>query len=135
MCTALAAAAALLATGVRAEDGVAAPQLGEVVVEAERPVSAASSFDFSARTFDLLDLLLRYRWRHWLASLSFYNLTNTAWREAQFADNSCLRGEIGRVPACLARPGLQGTHAAPPADIHFTPGNPITVVAGLTFFF
>ncbi len=89
----------------------------------------------TARGYTLLDLLLHYRWRRWLASLAVYNLTDTAWREAQFADNSCLRGEIGRVPGCLARPGLQGTHPDPPADIHFTPGNPITVVAGLTVFF
>jgi len=39
------------------------------------------------------------------------------------------------VPGCLARPGQQGTHPDPPADIHFTPGNPFTVVAGLTLFF
>jgi hypothetical protein len=69
------------------------------------------------------------------ATLNFYNLTNTDWREAQFSDNSCLRSEIGRVPGCLARPGKQGTHADPAPDIHFTPGNPFSIIGGLTVFF
>jgi len=89
----------------------------------------------TARGYTLLDLLLRYRWRNVQATLDFYNLTNTDWREAQFADNSCLRSEIGRVAGCLDRPGKQGTHADPPPDIHFTPGNPFTIIGGLTVFF
>src|SRR5579885_3047956 len=44
---------AIVLSAAPARAGDAAPQLGEVVVEAERPVSAASSFDFSARSFDL----------------------------------------------------------------------------------
>ena len=63
------------------------------------------------------------------------NLANTHWREAQFADNTCVAREIGVVPGCSAKPGKQGTHPEPPADIHFTAGNPIAVRAGVTVFF
>ena len=54
----------------------------------------------TARGYTLLDLLLRYRWRNVQATFNFYNLTNTDWREAQFSDTSCVRGEIGRVAGC-----------------------------------
>ena len=99
----------------------------------DRP--ATEDRTLTARGYTLLDLLLRYRWKNVQATLNFYNLTDTDWREAQFSDNSCLRSEIGRVPGCLARPGKQGTHADPAPDIHFTPGNPFSIIGGLTVFF
>jgi len=90
----------------------------------------------TARGYALLDLFARYRWRNLELSLQLLNLTNTDWREAQFADNSCVRSEMqSRNPAgpCYVKPGQ---NPATPADsIHFTPGNPIGVVAGLTWFF
>jgi hypothetical protein len=64
------------------------------------------------------------------------NLTNTDWREAQFADNSCVRSELGRAVGCLARPGKQTQHASDAVpSIHFTPGSPFGVRAGLQLFF
>jgi hypothetical protein len=60
----------------------------------------------------------------------------TNWREAQFSDNSCVRSQIqARNPdaPCSAKPGK--SPVLPPDSIHFTPGNPIGVVAGLTWFF
>ena len=90
----------------------------------------------TARGYYLLDLFARYRWRNLELSLQLLNLTNTAWREAQFADNSCVRSEMqSRNPAgpCYVKPGQNP--ATPVDSIHFTPGNPIGVVAGLTWFF
>ena len=89
-----------------------------------------------ARGYTLLDLLATYRWRNVEASLALLNITDTDWREAQFADNSCRRGELGRVPGCDVKPGKQTAHATDaPSDIHFTPGNPFGVRAGLKIFF
>jgi outer membrane receptor protein involved in Fe transport len=89
-----------------------------------------------ARGYTLLDLIARYRWRSVEASLALLNLTDAAWREAQFADNSCVRRELGRVPGCDPRPGKQTAHAVePPSDIHFTPGNPFGVRAGVKVLF
>jgi hypothetical protein len=99
----------------------------------DRP--AIEDRSLTARGYFLLDLLGKYRWRNVEASLGFLNLADTDWREAQFADTSCLVGEIGNDPACLAQPGKQGSHDDPADDIHFTPGNPLTVRGGLTIYF
>jgi hypothetical protein len=56
--------------------------------------------------------------------------------EAQFSDNTCVRRELGSVPGCDVHPGKQTAHAVqPPNDIHFTPGNPFGVRAGIKVFF
>lgn len=89
-----------------------------------------------ARGFFLLDLVGRYRWRNLELSLQMLNLTNTDWREAQFADNSCVRSEQQGVDSgrpCFNKPGRNAVE--PPADIHFTPGSPFGVYAGLKVFF
>ena len=103
-----------------------------------------------ARGYTLLDLIARWRWRNVEASLALLNLTDTDWREAQFADTSCVRREVvpGGFPPkgnpgrngfrfpCVAQPGKQTDHPLEPApDIHFTPGNPLGVRAGITVFF
>ncbi len=108
-----------------------------------------------ARGYTVLDLLARYRWRNVEASLGLLNLTDTDWREAQFADNSCVRREVvpgasfGAGP-CIAQPGKQTAHTKtvtlangktrvvgvqPPTDIHFTPGSPFGVRAGIKIYF
>lgn len=57
----------------------------------------------TAQGWTLLDLLLRYRWRNVEASLSFLNVTATNWREAQFAEATCLRTDEGTMnPLCPA---------------------------------
>ncbi len=95
---------------------------------------ATEDRSLTAQGYTLLDLVGRYRWRNVEASLALLNLTNTNWREAQFSDTSCVRREVGSGE-CLASPGQQGTHPDPPADIHYTPGNPLAVQGGLTVFF
>lgn len=101
----------------------------------DRP--AIEDRSLTAEGYTLVDLLARYRWRNLEASVALLNLTDADWREAQFADTSCSRGEIGSAsaPNCLAAPGKQGSHDDPEPDIHFTPGNPFGVRAGLTMYF
>ncbi|GIW45579.1 MAG: TonB-dependent receptor [Candidatus Binatia bacterium] len=104
----------------------------------DRP--AIEDRSLTARGYTLVDLLGRYRWRNVEASIALLNILDRDWREAQFADNSCLLGELqdpARHPGtpCSIRPGLQGTHEDPPADIHFTPGNPFWARGGLTVYF
>jgi outer membrane cobalamin receptor len=73
----------------------------------------------TARGYLLFDLAARYRYKWLEAFLSIENLTNAEYREAQFFFNSRLAGEpTGGVP-----------------DIHYTPGNPITVFGGLAVRF
>jgi len=92
-----------------------------------------------ARGYALFDLLGRYRWRNLEAQLSFLNLTNTDWREAQFDDQSCIRSEVGtpNSPCSLATPGQQGSadSNAGVEGIHFTPGNPFWVRGGIAVYF
>lgn len=90
----------------------------------------------TAPGYFLMDLLAKYRWKNVEASIAFLSITDTDWREAQFADTSCVVGETGtNSNGCLRQPGKQGTHDDPPDDVHFTPGNPFGVRGGLTVFF
>ncbi len=91
-----------------------------------------------ARGYTLLDLVGNYRWRNIGAQLSFLNLTDTDWREAQFDDQSCVRGEVGTNGACsLTSPGQQGSAQsnAGVEGITFTPGNPFWVRGGIAVYF
>jgi outer membrane receptor protein involved in Fe transport len=104
----------------------------------------------TARGWFLLDLIAQYRWRNVEVSLQALNLTNADWREAQFADMSCVRREVGGVRkngtsnGCFAQPGDQnrghvdpvtGLGADPANDIHFTPGNPFGAYVGVKLYF
>ena len=91
-----------------------------------------------ARGYTLLDLIGNYRWRNLGAQLSFLNLTDTDWREAQFDDQSCVRSEVGAAGDCgQVHPGQQGSAQsnAGVEGIHFTPGNPFWVRGGVSVFF
>ena len=73
----------------------------------------------TARGSTLFDVTGRYRWKAFEAFATIENLTNVEWREAQFFFASRLPGEpAGGVP-----------------DIHFTPGNPRTVLGGVAVRF
>ena len=100
----------------------------------DRPAIADRSL--TARGYTLLDLLAKYRWRNVEATVALLNLTDTDWREAQFADTSCVRRELGHVTGCAVTPGKQDAHAvAPRPDVHFTPGDPIGARAGVKLYF
>jgi len=73
----------------------------------------------TARGYLLFDVTARYRYKWLEAFLSIENLTNTEYREAQFFFTSRLAGEpASGVP-----------------DIHYTPGNPRSVLGGLAVRF
>jgi hypothetical protein len=73
----------------------------------------------TARGYLLFDFTARYRYKWLEAFVSIENLANTDYREAQFFFNSRLAGEpADGVP-----------------DIHYTPGNPRTVLGGLAVRF
>ena len=87
----------------------------------------------TAQGYFVMDGLVTYRWRNVQLTLAGLNLTDTEWREAQFADDTCLANEIGQQPGCLPKPGLDPGDGV--SDIHFTPGNPIAVRGGVQVFF
>lgn len=102
----------------------------------------------TAQGWTLLDLLLRYRWRNVEASLALTNLTDAAWREAQFAESTCVNQGAGfdydsppgtgqRCPVQGSRPYMapMGTYADGIDGVSFTPGNPFGVRGGLQVFF
>ncbi len=94
----------------------------------DRPANEDRSL--TARGYTVLDLTLRYRWRHVEAVIEVLNLNNTDWREAQFASESCVRQEVRVDPRCPADGTGEGV-----TDIHFVPGHPIALRGGLTVFF
>lgn len=100
----------------------------------DRP--AIEDRSLTARGYLLVDLIARYRWRNLEADLALKNLTNHDYREAQFADNTCVRRELDVATGCSSKPGQQTEHpqdAAP--DIHFTAGNPIGAYGGVKLYF
>lgn len=73
----------------------------------------------TARGYTLFDLTARHRFKMIEPFLTIENLTNAEWREAPFFF-------VSRLP---------GEPAAGVADIHFTPGNPRTVLGGVAVRF
>lgn len=71
-----------------------------------------------AEGYFVSDMNINYNRPLWSFGLSVENVFNTEWREAQFDTESRLAGE-----------------AAPVSEIHFTPGVPFYLKAGLTFRF
>lgn len=100
----------------------------------DRPANEDGSV--TAQGYFLLDLIGSYRWRNVEAAVTVFNLTDTEWNEAQFADTVCARRDLqaGRPDRpCFVKPGR--TPLDPPDQLTFTPGNPIGVRAGITVFF
>jgi outer membrane receptor protein involved in Fe transport len=65
--------------------------------------------------YTIFDLLAKYKWDRYEFLFSINNLANTRWKAAQFFHES--------------RPQPLG---AVREDIHFTPGEPLTIRAGMT---
>ncbi len=66
----------------------------------------------------LIDAVVKYTSKSFELSLSAENLLNEDWNEAQFDTESRLEGE-----------------STPVSEIHFTPGTPLFLKAGVSFFF
>ncbi|MSP37522.1 MAG: TonB-dependent receptor [Deltaproteobacteria bacterium] len=65
--------------------------------------------------YTIFDLLAKYKWERCEFLFSIVNLANKKWRSAQFFHSSQLKSE-----------------STPVNDIHFSPGEPLTVKAGIT---
>jgi TonB family protein len=85
----------------------------------DRPATRDASL--SAEGYTVLDLTAAYRRGPFEVTVTIENLTNTEWREAQFAT-------VSRLAALNEGPA--GVN-----DIHFTPGNPINIQATLAVYF
>jgi hypothetical protein len=83
-----------------------------------------------AQGYTLLDAFAGYGTARWELVASLENLLDRSWREAQFANQSCSRAENARPSSPCSRRDATGALLQPDAvlpDVHFTPGNPITV--------
>lgn len=91
----------------------------------------------------LLDAFVSYRYRAIEVGLSVENLTNAAYRSAQFATTSRLRDEApntapppaGACPASTRAQINDAGNFAGCEDINFTPGTPVNVQARATLYF
>ncbi|MGQ0737468.1 MAG: TonB-dependent receptor, partial [Bacteroidota bacterium] len=82
----------------------------------ERPANEDNSI--KAQGYFLLDAVLSYRIKKIDFHISGENLLNRNWREAQFDTESRLRFETNPV-----------------SEIHYTPGTPLFIKGGVTFYF
>jgi outer membrane receptor protein involved in Fe transport len=81
-----------------------------------RPANETNTVQASG---DLLaDAILSYRIKQFEITLSSENIFNSEWREAQFDTESRLKNEVNPI-----------------SEIHYTPGSPRNVKAGVTFHF
>jgi outer membrane receptor protein involved in Fe transport len=71
----------------------------------DRP--ANEDFSLVAEGYEIVDLVMQYRWKRFEWGLNIENLLNSEWKETQFETESRLRGEANSV-----------------SEIHFTPGSP-----------
>ena len=81
-----------------------------------RPANEDNSV--TAEGYFLLDMVASYRIKKFELHLSVENMLNSEWREAQFNTESRLKFEVNPV-----------------SEIHYTPGTPSSVKAGITFSF
>jgi len=74
----------------------------------------------------IFDFLARYKWNRYDFDFSVTNLANKRWRAGQLFHDSQVRNDP-RLPTV--------NELAPVNDIHFTPGAPLTIRAGVTVHF
>ena len=82
----------------------------------DRPANEDNSI--VAHGYTVVDAVLNYNTGNFTFSASGENLLNVKWKEAQFATESRLKNETASVE-----------------EIHFTPGTPVFVKAGVTYSF
>ena len=81
-----------------------------------RPADALNSI--KAQGYFITDILLAYNWKKLEFTIAVENIFNQEWREAQFNTESMLQFELNSV-----------------SEIHYTPGTPISVKAGINLKF
>ena len=82
----------------------------------ERPANEDNSI--KAEGYFLMDMVLAYRLKKFELTVSVENMLNREWREAQFDTESRLKSEVDPV-----------------SEIHYTPGTPQYLKAGIIFHF
>jgi hypothetical protein len=83
---------------------------------ADRP--ANEDYSLVADGYFLLDLVASYTRKNWQLSFTIENMLDQDWKEAQFETESRLRHETASV-----------------SEMHFTPGTPFFIKAGIALFF
>lgn len=87
-----------------------------------------------AQGYTVVDLHLDYVTERWALSLLAENLTNTAFREAQFGnDSQVVAAPGGRTSSTGGVAWTPETH--PVRDIHYTPGSPFGALVTASLFF
>lgn len=79
---------------------------------------ASEDYSVIAKGYFLLDATVNYNWKKFDFSVAAENLLNTAWKEAQFNTESKLLTETNAV-----------------SEIHYTPGSPFFIKAGVSINF
>jgi outer membrane receptor protein involved in Fe transport len=79
---------------------------------------ASEDYSVAAQGYFIAELLLAYKWKKWELKISGENIFDVNWREAQFNTESRLQSE-----------------ADPVTEIHYTPGTPRFLKAGISFQF
>jgi outer membrane receptor protein involved in Fe transport len=82
----------------------------------DRPANETNSVE--AEGYVIADAVIGYQWKNWELKVSAENILNTKWREAQFDTESRLQFE-----------------PSPVSEIHYTPGTPRFLKAGISFHF
>ncbi len=82
----------------------------------DRPANETNSVE--AEGYVIADAVIGYQWKNWELKVSAENILNTKWREAQFDTESRLQFEQASV-----------------SEIHYTPGTPRFLKAGINFHF
>lgn len=79
---------------------------------------ANEDYSVTAQGYFITDALVSYQWKRWELKLAVENLFDVKWREAQFDTESQLQ-----------------TETSPVSEIHYTPGTPRYLKAGISFHF
>lgn len=79
---------------------------------------ANEDYSLTAEGYMLLDAVVSYTFKKMEFSITTENILNSQWKEAQFETESRLRSEV-----------------APVSEIHFTPGTPFFMKAGISYLF
>ncbi len=85
-------------------------------VMANRPANESNSV--TAKGYGLVDVMIGYERKKIEVKLTVENLLNSKWNEAQFDTESRLRNE-----------------ESPVSELHFTPGTPLAMKVGFSYFF
>jgi hypothetical protein len=104
----------------------------------EASFAAAGRAVPQAEGYTVLDAFAGYGTRRWEVVAALENVLGTSWREAQFANRSCSRGENANPASPCSQRDATGALRNPGAvlpDVHFSPGNPLNLtLTGKLYF-